>query len=347
VTKLGLLAIITSIWLENMPLPIKLLHWFINRVKRPALTIGAVFFGTLLGFFLITGSFYPEELLDYQSSPLEATGLFLLLSILPAYLMICLVSLIRNTANMSKSIGRILPENQYFLLAKIDQAKFWPVWVALAMLFAGLGNISWESLYFDFTHELFWYSLSVVIGQFVLWAVVGLVLAVNFHNSILLNKLSKVVEIDIYNLDSLNPFGRSGLTGLLIIMGALAFTPLQSIDAEFRWDNYYNALVICIPAAIAFMILPTWPLHKRIRQEKQTGMNCINDEISRASKSLENSELNQLNALLDRRNYLQHCRNWPMDLSIFSRVVFYILIPPLAWVGAALMELALDSYLVG
>ena len=81
----------------------------------------------MLGFFLVTGSFYPDELLDYQRSPLESTGLFLLLSILPAYLMMCLVTLIRITPNVIKLIERILPQTEHSLLAKLDQAKFWPV----------------------------------------------------------------------------------------------------------------------------------------------------------------------------------------------------------------------------
>jgi len=219
--------------------------------------------------------------------------------------------------------------------------------VGIALVFAAWGNISWDSLEFSPADARFFFSISIVIGQFVLWTVVGLVIAVSFHNSVLLYKLGKLVEIDIYDLDSLNPFGRTSLIALLMIMGALALTPLQSIDAEFRWDNCSTALVVCIPAAITFMLLPTWQLHRRVKLEKQAKLTSINLEIARASRSLEEMPLNQLSALLDRRKYILHCRSWPMDASIFSRVVFYILIPPLAWTGAALMELALGSYLVG
>src|SRR5210317_1204577 len=127
---------------NSMPLPIKLLHLLIDRVKYPALTLGVWIMGLLLGFYLITDSFYPDQLLNYQASPLEATGLFLLLSILPAYLMMCLVSLVRNTPNMSKSIAQILPESEHSQLAKLDQARYWPVWVILGLLFAAAGNIS-------------------------------------------------------------------------------------------------------------------------------------------------------------------------------------------------------------
>ena len=330
-----------------MPLPIRLLQLLISKVKRPALTIGVWILAPLLGFYLLTGSFYPEVLLDYQHSPLEATGQFLLLSIMPAYLMMCLITLIRNTPNVIKSIECILPEAERYRLTELDQAKFWPLWVGLFLVFAVWGNISWSSLSFEPSSDRFWYSLSIVIGQFVTWAVVGLVLAFSFHNSFLLHKLGKLVKIDIYNLDSLNQFGRSSLTGLLIIMGVLALLPLQSIDAAFRLDNYVNALYVCIPASITLMLLPTWSLHRRIKLDKRTKLESINVEIASVSKSLENTPLYQLNALLDRRNYILHCRNWPMDLSIFSRVVFYVLIPPLAWAGAALMELALDSFLNG
>jgi hypothetical protein len=43
----------------------------------------------------------------------------------------------------------------------------------------------------------------------------------------LLHTLGKRVVVDIYNLDSLNSFGRFALSALLMIAGAMALTPLQ------------------------------------------------------------------------------------------------------------------------
>jgi hypothetical protein len=102
-----------------------------------------------------------------------------------------------------------------------------------------------------------------------------------------------------------------------------------------------------IPAIILLMLIPIWSVHLRIRQSKQQALTSIDREIRATSTSLESEPLQRLNGLLERRRLVSHSRNWPMDFSIFTRVVFYVLIPPLAWAGAAFVELALDSYLAG
>ena len=79
--------------------------------------------------------------------------------------------------------------------------------------------------------------------------------------------------------------------------------------------------------------------------EKANVIDGINRAIKGASDSLDSESLTRLNGLLIRREQIHHMRNWPMDLSLFSRLVFYVFIPPLAWAGAALTEVLLDSFL--
>tara|TARA_B100000959_G_scaffold264188_1_gene304388 strand:+ start:1439 stop:2428 length:990 start_codon:yes stop_codon:yes gene_type:complete len=326
------------------PAPIKLLQWLIQHLKRPVATTGICSFGFLFGLFVVTGSIYPAETSD---SPLEATGIFLLCSFLPAYLVMCMLGMLRNRPVMQNSLKQVLPDDKHALLTQIDKPRYWLVWVVIALVFAVTANISWSTLSFDTSNERFVFSLTVVFAQFVLWIVVGLALSLNFHNALFLHRLGKLASIDIYNLDSLNPFGRFTLSGLLMIVGAMALTPLQSIDAEFRWDNYRNAFVIVVPAAFVFLLLPIWSVHSKIKLQKRTQLQDIDEAIDKASKSFDGASLMALNGLLDRRQYIQHCRNRPMDTSIFSRVVLYVLIPPLAWIGAALVEVALSSALAG
>jgi hypothetical protein len=81
--------------------------------------------------------------------------------------------------------------------------------------------------------------------------------------------------------------------------------------------------------------------------EKKSLLQGIAIEIQGASSALEDVALHRMNALLQRKEQIHRLRSWPMDLSIFSRFVLYVFIPPLAWVGAALMEVFLDSMLIG
>ena len=132
-----------------------------------------------------------------------------------------------------------------------------------------------------------------------------------------------------------------------MVVGALAITTVQSIDQEFRAVNYVNGLIVGVPAALLMVNLPIWSLHRRLLKAKATALAEIDEAIANANKTVEAENLLALNALLARREYIKGLRNWPMDLSTFSRLLLYVFIPPLAWVGAALVEFVLDSYLAG
>jgi len=320
----------------------------IDRVSYPALSVGLITLGLLLALYAGTGSLYPSGLLIGFQDPLEAAGLFLLFSLLPAYLLGGMMAQIRATPGIVSALAEILDKEQHSVLQKLDQVTYWFAGMLVGLLFAALGgNIPWQILEFDPREPGFVFSMTLAFAQFFTWGVVGLMLATGEHNALALYRVGKLVKIDLYNLDRLNPFGQYSLRSLLIIVGALAMTPLQSIDQEFRWVNYQNALLVGIPAILLLSLLPIWSVHKQIRKTKARELALIDDEIAAASRSLENDSLTRLNALLERRSFVTGLRNWPMDFSLLARVVFYVLIPPLAWAGAALVELAVDSYLAG
>ena len=68
------------------------------------------------------------------------------------------------------------------------------------------------------------------------------------------------------------------------------------------------------------------------------------DVAGAASREHDSESLQYLNALLDRRSFLRSVHTWPLDLESASRVAFYLVIPPLAWVGAALVEMFVTSF---
>ena len=301
----------------------------------------------LLGLYFVTGSIYPTGMLIGFQDPLEATGLFLLFSFLPAYLLGGLIAQVRATSGIVAALSDVLAEEHHPVLQQLDRVKYWHIGILLGLVNALAANIPWNVLIFDPGLPGFVFSLVLVFAQCFTWSVVGLVLATGLHNALVLNRVGKLVYVDIYNLDSLNAFGQSSLRSMLIIVGALALMPLQAIDQEFRWINYQNGILVGVPAILLLMLIPNWSIHKRIQAEKQRTLAQLDAEISTAPRTLDDEALNRLNALLQRRQLVAHLRNWPMDFSLVARIVFYVLIPPLAWAGAALVELALDSYLTG
>jgi hypothetical protein len=117
--------------------------------------------------------------------------------------------------------------------------------------------------------------------------------------------------------------------------------PLQSLDAEFRWVNYQTGLIFGTISASILFYLPVSGVHDGIREAKARRL----EEIQSLIGAIDQSNVASLESLIAHRERILHLSAWPLDLSILSRVGFYLIIPPLAWVGAALVETLVQGYL--
>lgn len=269
-------------------------------------------------------------------------------SVIPAYLFMCLTTATRLNQEV---YGFLHPQinvqaSEDELLQRYALGRYWLGAILLGLLLA-IDNINWSSLSFDSDDGEIAAIALLLSGNFFIWSSVTIVLFFSLLEGHSFHRLGKKIPIDLYNLDSLNGFGRVSLGGFLMVMSALALSTLQSLDQEFNWARYTNALVIGLPASIVLVLLPSWSVHRRLRSEKKRHLNEISTEIQGASKTLAGDALMLMNGLLARKKAVEGVRTWPMDLSIFSRFILYVFIPPLAWIGAALMEIILDSYIAG
>lgn len=328
-------------------LPVVVVNKLMARSLYPLLVIAAPFFFPLMIFSLLTGAIYPEQNIEpWGENPLEITGAILMLSIMPSYLAMCFLVVNRaNNATFKMLAGKISEEIVSSM--RYRYTKFWPLSVVLFLAFGFVYNIGWTGIRLEYGDPLFYISIATLMGHLALWITVGITIFIAIHEGLAFHKLGKLVPIDLYNLDELNGFGRASLNSFLMVVGALAITTVQSIDQVFRLGNYINALIVTVPTVCVLVPLPVWSLHRRIKLEKSKLVSAVSEKISEAPRELQGDDLHALNALMQRREDVQKLRSWPMDLTIVSRFALYIFIPPLAWTGAALMEVFLDSYLIG
>jgi hypothetical protein len=186
---------------------------------------------------------------------------------------------------------------------------------------------------------------AIVFGNVLVWAIVGLVLSWRIHIARTLGKTSEQVEVDIFDLSAMKPLARNGLVDVLVVCSGLALTAIQALDATFRADNYVNSLLVAVPAAVILFFMPLYAVHLRVVASRGAQLEQLAALIRQAPRDLSVVSLNQMEVLLQRKERLQSLSTWPIDLSMISRLLFYGVIPPLAWAGAALVENLVDTML--
>lgn len=323
--------------------PLGLICQLIERSRHPMLIVGLALFVPIFAMSLISGGLYPVGIPPYED-PLEMTGVLLATCLLPPYISMCFIASIRIRMRAHATLGRLMDDGATHKEILNRGIRYWPVGCAFGLL-ATLLNANLPVGGYAFGEPAFYINSVHLFGQLLLWQIVGLALFFAVQEGIGLHRLGKIVPINLYKLDDLNGFGETALNSLLLIAGALALSMVQALDFEIRWVNYRSGLAVGIPAALILVPLPIWNVHHRIKRAKQKLLADIDKKIANASTELEGSAIEHLNGLLLRRDHVQRLRNWPMNISIAMRFMLYGFIVPMAWAGAALMEVLLDAVL--
>lgn len=188
-------------------------------------------------------------------------------------------------------------------------------------------------------------------GALLTWIVMTTVVVKLVHQAIVFSRLgARHVRISLVNFEGLLPFGRVSITASLVVIGALAFFPLISVgDGVHLSESVPGAVALLTPLVVMFVI-PVWPLHRRLRRLKEAEMLRVNAEIARKTAGHSvglppEKALKELAPLMAYRTEIARTPTWPFDLGNVTRLLFYLIIIPLTWIGAALIENVVDAFL--
>ena len=300
-----------------------------------ALALASVSTGALLA----ADGFSPEALPRSFSTQPQLVGINLVLILMPAYLVWAWGIAHRRSHVL---IGTLDPSGEGQRAMKLPQ--LW-VWIGLFVggCYAIFFNLPVSSVaqMLEGGHLL----TTLVVLMVAMWLWVGALLASRIHTALVLRKLGRSVPIDPYRQTNLEPFAKNGLGDVLLTVGALVLTALQSMDAEFRYQNYMYALIVAVPAAATLLLLPMTTVRGRLRQRKREELAKLEELIAASSKRLEPEPMARLELLMQRRDRVLALRTWPFNVSVVYRLVIYGVIPPIAWTAAALVEVMLEGML--
>ena len=169
----------------------------------------------------------------------------------------------------------------------------------------------------------------------ILWAIVLPALWRLIRLSVFVYRLGRdSVRIDLGDLRSLGAFADIGIRHLLIIVVGLSVIPMQAIlTGSLELIDFVPPLIVTAPVALIVLILPMWGIHRAVAAAKARELDRLTTSLSQMERDGERFLL-----LSMYRRQIADVPEWPVSAGSASRVLFYVVIPPLAWVAAALVQ---------
>lgn len=196
-------------------------------------------------------------------------------------------------------------------------------------------NRSWDLL-----------DLASIFGTMLVWAVMTVAMATLVELALRFSRWARSIPLDLLNGEALTPFGRVAVSSTLAIIGAQAAFPIMSLDEATSAAAMVPGLVATAIPMVMMFALPVWPLHRRIVAAKRAEIDRINQWLARKRTELlptSPDQVSELAPLLSYRATIGHAQEWPFNTGLLTRLGFYLIIPPLTWVGAALIEMLLED----
>lgn len=192
-------------------------------------------------------------------------------------------------------------------------------------------------------------GILTVLGTLMVWIVMTTVIVLLIQQSVLFGRLGRTsARVSLLDIRKLRPFARVSISSSLAVIGALALFPLINLEGGLNLvESLPGAIAILGPLVIMFVI-PVWPVHQRLATLKERELTALDDRIAASldgtgGVNIESGDLDRLLPLLDYRREIAQLSTWPFDLGNVTTFVFYLIIPPLTWAGAALIEKVVNA----
>lgn len=261
-------------------------------------------------------------------------------ALLPPYLWLMAILMHHRAQEAVNALSPIadLQDTQRVLL-RLNRVSLWGIpFVLFSLVFGAFQNelfITEMIAGADFE----FIDIAFVCGNILLWFSVGLLLVWRLPVGFALSQFAHRLNLDIYRLDVLRPMARVATTDVLTVAGAMAFMPMQSLDAEFRIENYGAGLLVGVCSAIALFLLPLWGLRSNIAKRKAARVEELRAQLA----DVDRSDIRKLEPISAHIVRVEDTPSLPIDTQVVARVFAYVIIPPLAWVAAALVENLIDT----
>ncbi|MEM9396834.1 MAG: hypothetical protein AAF991_05095 [Pseudomonadota bacterium] len=193
-------------------------------------------------------------------------------------------------------------------------------------------------------------AISTTITTVLLWVGMMTTLPQLFENARLFSKLGRIANPDLLRPSRHAAFGSAALRPGLTVIGLISAYGLLFLgDVSRAFAPIGFTMGLSIFALVGLVALPLRGIRLRIRETRERALRELDSRL--ALLPVDNvagaaaNELQEIDLLLDMRERVAQAPGWPFDLNGVKRILFYIVLPPLTWAAAALVEMMIESAL--
>ncbi len=308
--------------------------------------LGFTILAVLLVFFTACGVFTQT----LSPSPRGSVGGALFFSVTIAYIVPMYGFISERTATALTTLAPVLDADAETVEGWRARVFSKPArWLVGALVIAGIGGLGHNLLLYPDWQEVRGSAplAAMVVGTQLVWLVLTVVVAALLDNAVVLYQAGRRARVQPFDVRPLRPFASVAVSSTLALVGAQAAFPIMSIEGGVNPLAYVPGLLATGGPMLLTAALPVWPVHRRLVAEKRRILAELNTRIG-AMELPDPSRPETLTAftpLLAYRREVEQVPQWPFDLNVLSRLGLYLIIPPLTWVGAAIIEHIVDTLL--
>jgi len=185
-------------------------------------------------------------------------------------------------------------------------------------------------------------------GTLLLWGAMWLTVPPLISNAQLFRSLGRMATPDLLRPSRHAAFGRAALRPALFIIALLCIYPLLAFGDGLRGAALIGFAVTCV-TLVGLFFLPLRGIRRRIREVRMQTLEQLDERADALYQGdithADAARLFELDAVLDIRERVARAPGWPLDLQGVQRILLYVVLPPLTWAAAALLEMYLDTVL--
>ena len=244
-------------------------------------------------------------------------------------------SSIRQAEIHASRIGRVPPEAIRF--------------AAVAGFVIALSYLALEGLLYLEDRDIF-FNLQrspIVIECIYFWFAVILLITTLVRITILLTRFAtRDLRIELFQIEELVPLSNSVLWNVGALSIGLALAPIFWLGRTIPSLDIPLILAILLVTLYLFLY-PIFQVRKIVLRKKKLALERIREAFKSATRSDDQQKrrltdsakrLEEINNLVGVRKEIDSTKEWPISIPVGMRVAFLVLVPPLSWIAASLVD---------